>query len=78
MAGAPCFIISDWSGYITATNDPKILAWAVEFETSGGPGTLRELVTGEPQYLIEPPPRTPEAFPSVRELLGDLFNEEGT
>ena len=56
MDGAPCWIISDWAGYLTATRDPQTLADAISLEAKGGAGTLRELITGRvprPEITLE-------------------------
>ena len=68
--GQDCWVISDGRGYITATQDQFILLELIQMEARGGVGTVRELVTGVPKIIGEEPPATPEAIPTLEDLLG--------
>lgn len=48
----PAFLIDDFSGYLTATDDLETLAECLRLETLGGAGTLRELITGKIPWRI--------------------------
>lgn len=73
LKGDPGWIISDGLGYLTCTRDFQEIGRLVQLESQGGFGTVRELLTGEPQVQVyEEPGRMDLTDPSPLISLTDL------
>lgn len=50
---SPCWIISDWAGYVTATQSPQDLCDLIKLEAQAY-GNVRRLVVGLPTLRLKP------------------------
>jgi hypothetical protein len=64
---APGLVISDWSGYLTATADPALAAELAHLEAEGGAGTVRDLLGMGPKAIRCPV--APEGDLSIDDLI---------